>query len=89
MHVGILFQGWTASTILIMLMQSVHGLLVALTIQHWGIVFRFALGALSISISIVLESILFQDVITLHELLCICLVVVGANMYHAKSDMSK
>lgn len=86
---GTVFQGWTASTVLIMLMQSIHGLLVALTIQHWGIVFRFALGALSISISILLESIFFDDAIKLHELICICLVIVGSNMYHSKNDTSK
>ena len=76
-------------TILIMLMQSIHGLLVALTIQHWGIVFRFALGALSISVSILLDSFFFGDTIKLRELLCICLVVVGWNMYHARNDTSK
>jgi len=75
-------EGWTRMTVLIMFMQAIQGILVAVTIQRYGIVFRLILGTISICLCILIESLLFFEPIVLREVLNIVIVIVGSNMYN-------
>lgn len=70
-------------TVLVMLMQSVHGILVAMTIKKCGIVFRLILGTVSICLCIIIEGVIFLEPVVFREVLCIIMVIVGSNMYSA------
>jgi len=76
-----LLEGWTEMTVVVVLMQAMHGILVAVTIQRRGIVFRLILGSISICLCILLESLLFSEPIAYREVLNIVMVIVGSSMY--------
>lgn len=76
-----LLEGWTFLTGVILLFQTVQGLLVAITIQRWGIVFRLILGPISICFCILLEGLLFNERVVMREVLCIVMIFVGSTMY--------
>lgn len=76
-----LLEGWTPSTVVIMLLQALQGILVACTIQEWGIISRLILGTISICISILVETLLFSENIKIRECLGIIIVIVGSNLY--------
>jgi hypothetical protein len=77
------FKGWTEETVVVILMQAVQGIIVALTIQRCGILFRLILGTLCICLCIVFESLFFSKPIVFREFLNIVMVIVGSNMYGA------
>lgn len=74
-------QGWNVMTMVVMLMQALHGILVAMTIQKCGIVFRLILGTISICLCIVAESVVSREPVAFREVLSIAMVIVGSNMY--------
>lgn len=76
-----LLEGWTFMTAMVMLMQALQGILVAMTIQSCGIVFRLILGTISICLCIIIESLLFLEPVVFREVLSIVMVIVGSNMY--------
>lgn len=74
-------EGWNVMTVVVMLMQALHGILVAMTIQKCGIVFRLILGTISICLCICVESVVFLEPVVFREVLSIVMVIVGSNMY--------
>ena len=74
-------EGWNMMTVVVMLMQALHGILVAMTIQKCGIVFRLILGTISICLCICVESVVFLEPVVFREVLSIVMVIVGSNMY--------
>lgn len=81
-----LLEGWTPMTAIIMFMQALQGILVAITIQRCGIVFRLILGTTSLCFNIVLECLIFLEPIVLQEALCIILVLVGTYLYSTAAN---
>lgn len=78
---GTLFEGWNHITLAIMFMQALQGILVAMTIQKCGIVFRLILGTISICLCILIEGLIFLEPVVFRELLSITLVITGSNLY--------
>ena len=76
-----LLEGWTFMTAVVMLMQALQGILVAMTIQRCGIVFRLILVTISICLCIIIEFSLFLEPVFFREVLSIVMVIVGSNMY--------
>jgi UDP-sugar transporter A1/2/3 len=74
-------DGWNVMTVVVMVMQALHGILVAMTIQKCGIVFRLILGTISICLCICVESVVFMEPVVFREVLSIIMVIVGSNMY--------
>ncbi len=83
-----LLEGWTSMTVVVMLMQALQGIMVAMTIQRCGIVFRLILGTISICLCIIVESVLYLEPVLIRECLSILLVIVGSNMYSSASPLS-
>jgi hypothetical protein len=60
--------------LIISCLMAIPGILVALTIQKCGIVFRLILGTLSICLCILIEAIFFKEPVMARELLAIAMV---------------
>lgn len=85
---GRLLEGWTGTTTTLVLLQALHGIMVALMISTHGFVVRLILGAISICLCIVVEGLAFSESVTLPEVLCILVVILASDMYVTASQQS-
>jgi hypothetical protein len=81
LQAGRLFRGWNETTVLLTLLLAAQGLVVVMTIQCCGIVFRLMLGSIAICFCASLECLFSRNDITVQQLLGTMVLIIGANFY--------
>ncbi|KAM3571245.1 hypothetical protein VYU27_006702 [Nannochloropsis oceanica] len=82
------FRGWNGTTVLLTILSAAEGLVVAITIQKYGVLTRLVLGRVALCLCALLEGMLFKEPLLFQELLAIVFVVTGVNLYFTAGGFS-